>query len=1049
MAWRILQFGALFAIGCTLESNSDSAFGSAAFETPNIDISLKLTDPRNVIVKKENSALLKCQAESRKGRVQLSWFHNEEKISTGSNWIIRGNGDLFIPKVAENTEENVLGEYRCLARNGAGALLSNVAELKLASMEKEFSINPVNSTIYLSQPTILRCGIQSTPPVDIQWEFNNNPILPHQTSYVPLPDGVLLIQNSQSSDNGAFRCKATNYILNEIKYSKIAYVTVLPELPEAAEPSILPLDISPNVTLLAGEKLTLYCAVMGWPIPTVQWLNEHNIVIGNGSVLEVPDVKQGDAGAYTCTAYNALGAVRRRHDVVVLRAPVFAVKPTSKSYPAAITARLDCRADGTPKPRVYWLKNGGLLKFNSRVWNHTNGVYLRNSVTNDSGIYQCVAENAVGTVWTAVQIDIINISQTPQPPQNLKCRPYNSSTICLNWKPPINVSVTGYSIHSFYNNSDGEEIEGFDYATNVTAKDADGLVDNKTYSFYVRLYSTAASDPSERVTCKTGVTGDRNLTVEKRNATAVVLKWSEISTDVSCAGEKYPYKVQWKTDWQIQTASMRKRLFVLNLTPGVEYNFRVFSTNKDGRDPIAWTSYLIPDSSNNSSTSEFDNNATIEAKPRPPVGLNAVAVSPFVVKLNWVNTDKNAKYFTACCRVDGDQGTCDDGKYSYWNSTGNKIRIKKLKPSTMYECRVRAHNADGVPGLFSKPAYAFTLADVPPAVGDLKYKIINASAVILYWRRPKETKANKIRKYEIFYSSDLNKPLERWPNVTVYPDDSTEESAVLAQLNVTARYTIFLRAVSDVGFGKPATLNVTTKIAPEAEISPSDAAYNQKVGFIVGSIIAVFCIICCAACILERRKCVKRRALAASSGSANSSDYYPPVARYAPQAGAVQVRLDQREQETRLLDVPQLTAVVRNADHLDTKGGEEFPNGHTNGTAKPYMNGHVHITENPQYYAFDCDKLSSMRFDEDSNSNVKPSKFYDLHELFEKSKRSKAGGRRRCDPHLAGHDDDLRGSSCDEAHSEESSLNDTRSTRLDETLGDVNRRVSPVLGPNG
>lgn len=50
-------------------------------------------------------------------------------------------------------------------------------------------------------------------------------------------------------------------------------MTVLSELPKATVPSFLPLDVSSNITVMSGEKLTLYCPVMGWPIPTVQWLN--------------------------------------------------------------------------------------------------------------------------------------------------------------------------------------------------------------------------------------------------------------------------------------------------------------------------------------------------------------------------------------------------------------------------------------------------------------------------------------------------------------------------------------------------------------------------------------------------------------------------------------------------------------------------------------------------------------------------------------------------------------------------------------------------------
>lgn len=65
------------------------------------------------------------------------------------------------------------------------------------------------------------------------------------------------------------------------------------------------------------------------------------------------------------------------------------------------------------------------------------------------GIYQCIAVNSVGRIWSAAQIEINN-SQSPNPPQNVKCRSYDDDTICLTWNKPANVSVQAYSIYSSY-----------------------------------------------------------------------------------------------------------------------------------------------------------------------------------------------------------------------------------------------------------------------------------------------------------------------------------------------------------------------------------------------------------------------------------------------------------------------------------------------------------------------------------------------------------------------------------------------------------------------
>jgi hypothetical protein len=70
-----------------------------------------------------------------------------------------------------------------------------------------------------------------------------------------------------------FRCIATNSLLKKTKHSKIVQLMVSSTPMKTVAPIFLPLDILPNATVLVGENINLYCAVTGWPIPTVQWLN--------------------------------------------------------------------------------------------------------------------------------------------------------------------------------------------------------------------------------------------------------------------------------------------------------------------------------------------------------------------------------------------------------------------------------------------------------------------------------------------------------------------------------------------------------------------------------------------------------------------------------------------------------------------------------------------------------------------------------------------------------------------------------------------------------
>lgn len=111
-----------------------------------------------------------------------------------------------------------------------------------------------------------------------------------------------------------------------------------------------------------------------------------------------------------------------------------------------------------------------------------------------------------------------------------------------------------------------------------------------------------------------------------------------------------------------------------------------------------------------------------------------------------------------------------------------------------------------------------------------------------------------------------------------------------------------------------------------------------------------------------------------------------------------------------------------------------------------------------QYYAFECNGHAGpkkpkhppkLRFEEDSNSNVKSSKFYDLYRLFENSKRSNPNYH-QCNPHV---EQEERGSRNSNSESLDLSANTTQLTCLDDSLGvsvvNSRQRTSPILGPNG
>lgn len=65
---------------------------------------------------------------------------------------------------------------------------------------------------------------------------------------------------------------------------------------------------------------------------------------------------------------------------------------------------------------------------------------ISNTVSNDTGIYQCFASNQYGTTWAGA-LFVINASiYEPAPPINISCRTLSPTQIHLSWqKSPVNI----------------------------------------------------------------------------------------------------------------------------------------------------------------------------------------------------------------------------------------------------------------------------------------------------------------------------------------------------------------------------------------------------------------------------------------------------------------------------------------------------------------------------------------------------------------------------------------------------------------------------------
>ena len=79
------------------------------------------------------------------------------------------------------------------------------------------------------------------------------------------------------------------------------------------------------------------------------------------------------------------------------------------------TAALQCMSDGSPKPKISWLKNGKPLAINRRHFLAAENQLLIvvETVRSDMGLYTCEVTNTLGTISGSTELTIMSTNHGP------------------------------------------------------------------------------------------------------------------------------------------------------------------------------------------------------------------------------------------------------------------------------------------------------------------------------------------------------------------------------------------------------------------------------------------------------------------------------------------------------------------------------------------------------------------------------------------------------------------------------------------------------------
>nr|XP_035962212.1 hemicentin-1 isoform X2 [Halichoerus grypus] len=370
----------------------------------NVYVLPSIEGPKNEVVVEtiSNPVTLTCDATGIPPPT-IAWLKNHKPIENSDSLevhILSGGSKLQIAR----SQHSDSGNYTCIASNMEGKAQKNY----ILSIQVPPSIAgaeiPSEVSVLQGENVELACNANGIPTPLIQWLKDGKPINNSETERIRVTaDGSTLnIYGALPSNVGKYTCVASNPAGEEDRIFNLN-VYVAPAIrgnKEEAEKLMTLVDTSINIE----------CRATGTPPPQINWLknglplplSSHIRLLSGGQVIRIVRPQVSDVAVYTCVASNRAGVDNKHYSLRVLVPPNLdnAMGTEEITIVKGSSTSMTCFTDGTPTPRMSWLRDGQPLGPNTRLTVSTQGMVLQlnKAETEDSGRYICIASNEAGEV---------------------------------------------------------------------------------------------------------------------------------------------------------------------------------------------------------------------------------------------------------------------------------------------------------------------------------------------------------------------------------------------------------------------------------------------------------------------------------------------------------------------------------------------------------------------------------------------------------------------------------------------------------------------------
>ncbi|XP_072939072.1 cell adhesion molecule Dscam1 isoform X4 [Epargyreus clarus] len=797
---------------CFIRNDQESAGASAElklggrFEPPQIRHSFGEQTLRS-----GPSLRLKCVA-SGNPTPDIAWLLDGDKLSSGERLqigqFVTADGNVESHLNISSVQTNDGGLYSCIASSKVGSA-SHSARVNVYGMPYVRAMK--KRPVVAGDTLVAHCPVAGYPIDSIVWERDGR-VLPINRKQKVFPNGTLVIENVERiSDQATYTCVAKN----SQGYSARGTL----ELQVMVAPQIMPFDFGSD-PVDDQEMIVVICTASkgDFPLSILWYFNGKPVKSGTNGViltnakrtsqLTIESVTHTNQGNYTCTVKNPAGEVNHTAELYVNVPPRWILEPTDKAFAQGSDAKVECKADGFPKPQVTWKRAEGdtpgdykdLKPNNPNVKVEDGTLTIANIQKTNEGYYLCEAVNGIGSGLSAVilisvqappQFEIKMRNQTARrsEPAVLQCQAKGEKPIGIIW----NMNNKRLEPKSDPRYTIREEILPGGVVSDLSIRRTERS-DSALFTC-VATNAFGSDDTSINMIIQEVPEAPYGLKVLDKSGRTVQLSWAA-PYDGNSPIKKFliEYK-RAKGNWEkdidrVLVPGDATEAGVFSLRPATAYHIRIVAENELGTSEPSETVTII--------TAE-------EAPTGMPQDVKADAVDKHTLRVTWKPPqpqDWNGElqgYYVGYKLASSNKSfvfeTVDISKES---GKEHHLDILNLKTYTQYAIVVQAFNKMGS-GPVSGEVRAYTAEGAPSAPPqDVLCTTLTAQTIRVSWVSPPLAAANGlIKAYKVIYG-----PSETWYDEKTKDTKITASSeTILHGLKKFTNYSMEVLATTNGGDG--------------------------------------------------------------------------------------------------------------------------------------------------------------------------------------------------------------------------------------------------------